>query len=70
MIKAVEERVTNVRRYLGREVSFKEARDALVAGFEKVFKVFLEPGELTAEEERTAKELKAKYSDAEWVSQR
>ena len=70
MIQAVEERVTNVRRYLGREVAFKEARDALVAGFEKVFKVTLEPGNLTAGEERTVEELKAKYSSAEWVSQR
>lgn len=70
MIQAVEERVTNMRRYLGREVAFKEVRDALVAGFEKVFKVTLEPGNLTAGEERTVEELKAKYSSAEWVSQR
>ncbi|MFH2111023.1 MAG: biotin/lipoate A/B protein ligase family protein [Candidatus Bathyarchaeota archaeon] len=70
MIQAVEERVTNVRRYLGREVAFREARDALVEGFEKVFKVTLEPGKLTAGEERTVEELKAKYSSAEWVSQR
>lgn len=70
MIQAVEERVTNVRRYLGREVAFKEARDALVAGFEKVFKVTLEPGNLTAGEERTVEALKAKYSSAEWVNQR
>ena len=70
MIQAVEERVTNVRRYLGRKVSFTEARDALVEGFEKVFKVTLEPGKLTAGEERTAEELKPKYSSAEWVSQR
>jgi len=70
MIQAVEERVTNVRRYLGREVAFKEARDALVSGFEKVFKVTLEPGKLTVGEERTVEELKAKYSSAEWVRQR
>jgi len=70
MIQAVEERVTNVRRYLGREVTFTEARDALVEGFERVFKVTLEPGKLTAGEKRTMKELKSKYGSAEWVSQR
>jgi lipoyltransferase/lipoate-protein ligase len=70
MIKAVEERVTNVRRYLGRKVSFTEARDALVYGFEDIFDVHLEPGRLTAGEERTVGELKAKYMSAEWVHQR
>jgi len=70
MIKAVEERVTNVRRYLGKKVSFKEARDALVSGFEAVFDVHLEPGRLTRGEERTVEELKAKYMSAEWVHQR
>lgn len=70
MIKAVEERVTNVRRYLGREVSFREARDALVAGFQKVFDVSLKPGRLTRGEEKTVEELKAKYRSVEWVHQR
>jgi lipoate-protein ligase A len=70
MIKAVEERVTNVRRYLGREVPFREARDALVSGFEAVFDVRLRPGRLTRGEERTMEELKAKYTSREWVYQR
>lgn len=70
MIKAVEERVTNVRRYLGREVSFREARDALVDGFQKVFDVSLKPGRLTRGEEKTVEKLKAKYMSEEWVHQR
>lgn len=70
MIQAVEERVTNVRRYLGREVGFTEARDALVSGFERVFDVALEPGRLTAEEEKTVDELRHKYCSVEWVHQR
>jgi len=70
MIKAVEDRVTNVRRYLGRKVPFTEARDALVSGFEETFDVHLEPGRLTAGEERTVEELKAKYTSSEWVHQR
>ena len=70
LIQAVEERVTNVRRYLGREVPFKEARDALVKGFEETFDVILEPGELTEREEGLVKELHEKYSSREWVFQR
>jgi len=70
MIQAVEERVTNVRRYLGREVGFTEARDALVSGFERVFNVALEPGKLSEAEEQTMEELKAKYSSSGWVRQR
>jgi len=70
MIKAVEERVTNVRKYLGREVSFREARDALVDGFQKVFDVSLKPGKLTRGEEKTVEKLKAKYMSEEWVHQR
>jgi lipoate-protein ligase A len=70
LIQAVEERVTNVRRYLGREVPFEEARDALVKGFEETFDVVLEPGELTEREEELVRELHGKYSSREWVFQR
>jgi len=70
LIQAVEERVTNVRRYLGREVPFEEARDALVKGFEETFDVVLEPGELTEREEGLVRELHEKYSSREWVFQR
>ncbi len=70
LIKAVEDRVTNLRRYLGRKVGFDEARDALVHGFENTLGITLEPGELTAEEEALVTELKAKYSSREWVYQR
>ena len=70
MIKAVEERVTNIRRHLGKPISFDEIRDALVKGFEKTFGIELVPGKLTAEEERLVEELKAKYMSREWVYQR
>ena len=70
LIKAVEERVTNLRRYLGREVGFQEARDALVEGFQEAFQVELVPGKLTREEEELARELEAKYRSREWVFRR
>jgi lipoate---protein ligase len=70
MIKAVEERVTNIRRYLGKPISFNEIRDALVKGFEETFDIELEPGKLTGDEEKLVEELKEKYMSREWVYQR
>jgi len=70
MIKAVEERVTNIRRYLDRDVSFIEARDALVRGFEETFDVELVSGELTEYEEKLVEEYRRRYSSHEWVFQR
>ena len=67
MIKSVEERVTSVNSVLGRDVSFKELKDALIRGFESSFKVELIPGEITDFEEETAQRLKAeKYASREW----
>ena len=70
LIQAVEDRVTNLRRYLGRLVGFDEARAALVKGFEDTFEVALQPGELTEAETRLVKRLHEKYSSREWVFQR
>ena len=70
MIQAVQERVTNLRRYLGREVSFNEARGALIYGFEKTFDMILEPGNLSDYELELVRELYGKYSSREWVFQR
>ncbi len=70
LIAAVEERVTNIRRYLEKEVTFNEARDALVKGFEESFDIELQPGHLTEEEEQLVKELHQKYSSRDWVYQR
>jgi len=70
MIEAVEERVTSIRRELGRDVSFDEARDALVAGFEEALDIRLEPGELTAYEQGLTEKFRAKYSSHEWIFRR
>ena len=70
LIQAVEERVTNLRRYLNKEVTFKESRDALIKGFEDTLDISLEPGELIEPEKQLVKELHGKYSSREWVFQR
>jgi len=70
LIKAVEDRVTNLRKYLGRNISFREAREALLYGFEDTFDITLERGRLTDYEEELVKDLQAKYSSNEWVFQR
>ena len=70
MIKAVEDRVTNIRRYLDRDVSFMEARNALVKGFEETFDVELVPGELTEYEKQLVEDYHRRYSSHGWVFQR
>lgn len=67
MIKSVEERVTSMKRYLGRDVSFEELTDALIRGFREYFDIELLPGEITDFEKQTANKLnKEKYSTREW----
>jgi lipoate-protein ligase A len=70
LIQAAEERVTNLRRYLGREVSFEESREALIHGFESNLDINLEQDDLIYAEKQLVNELKKKYSSQEWVYQR
>jgi lipoate-protein ligase A len=70
LIRAVQERVTNIKRYLGKEISFSEVRDALVKGFEESFSIDLIRGNLTTNEETLVKELREKYASHEWVYKR
>ncbi|MCX8204777.1 MAG: lipoate--protein ligase family protein [Candidatus Nezhaarchaeota archaeon] len=69
-IKAVEERVTNVFKELGREIELNEVIEALVKGFEKSLGVKLVEGELTPLELSLAEELKEKYASREWLELR
>ncbi|MBS7640205.1 MAG: biotin/lipoate A/B protein ligase family protein [Candidatus Bathyarchaeia archaeon] len=67
MIKSVEERVTSIKKYLGREISFDELKSALIRGFEEAFNIKLVPGEVTEFEEKLATKLRdEKYSTREW----
>ncbi|MEM2971335.1 MAG: biotin/lipoate A/B protein ligase family protein [Candidatus Bathyarchaeia archaeon] len=67
MIKSVEERVTSIKNYLKREVSFEELKKTLIKGFEEAFDIELIPEEITDFEKQTAIKLqKEKYSTKEW----
>jgi len=67
LIKAVEERVTSLRRELGREVSFLEVRDALIEGFERGLDIELNPGEPSNYELKLMEELRKRYKSREWL---
>jgi len=67
LIKSVEERVTSINAFLGREVSFEELKDALTNGFEESFKVKLVQRQMLKFEQQLAAKLKAqKYDTREW----
>ncbi|RLI40704.1 lipoate--protein ligase family protein [Candidatus Bathyarchaeota archaeon] len=67
LIKTVNERVTSIERYLGREVSFEELKKALRNGFEKAFKIRLIEGQLIDFENSLTSELIVKkYSSKSW----
>jgi lipoate-protein ligase A len=66
-VASVQKRVTTVRDELGRDVSTREVRDAIVDGIERGYGVRVEPGDLTKEEKGLAEELyQTKYSRLEW----
>ena len=67
LIKSVEERVTSINDVLGRDVSFRELKDALIKGFEDSFGIKLMPGSITDFEEDLAQRLKVeKYASRKW----
>ncbi len=70
LIKNVEERVTSLKKELGKEVEVELLRGNLVKGFENVFDVSFYEGGLTAEEEKLAKQFYKKYASREWTFKR
>ncbi|MCS7120679.1 MAG: biotin/lipoate A/B protein ligase family protein [Nitrososphaerota archaeon] len=67
MIKAVEERVTSVNGFLGRDVSFEELKRALINGFESSLGIRLIEGEVSDFEWQLACKLRSdKYATREW----
>ena len=67
LIRSVEERVTSINDVLGRDVSFRELKDALIEGFEDSFGIKLMPGSITDFEEDVAQRLKVeKYASRKW----
>src|SRR6267378_3067123 len=66
-VASVQKRVTTVRDELGREISTREVRDAIVGGIECCYGVQVESGVLMKEELALADELyQTKYSRLEW----
>jgi lipoate-protein ligase A len=69
--EALEGAVVSVSDAAGRDVTFEEMCEALVAGFEEGLGIRLVPGELTQEEAALAQRLReAKYGTDEWNMQR
>jgi len=66
-VASVQKRVTTVRDELGRDVSTREVRDAIMGGIESCYGVQVESGVLMKEEVGLAEELyQTKYSRLEW----
>lgn len=67
VVGVAEDRITSLRRELGRSVSQEEVNQALISGFEKALNVTLEEGDLTGYERSLADRLcREKYSTDEW----
>jgi lipoate-protein ligase A len=69
-IASVYERVTSLKRELGKKPSFDEVAAAMRNGFERALGIKLIEGELTAEETHLAAEIKSKYASGEWLERR
>lgn len=70
MIEQAEERVTTIRRELGRDASFGEVRAAMEEGFGKALGVKLLPGELSEHERELVDKFREKYASREWIFRR
>ncbi|MEM5871325.1 MAG: biotin/lipoate A/B protein ligase family protein [Candidatus Aenigmatarchaeota archaeon] len=67
MIKNVEDRVTSIKKELGKEIDQKDLERSILKGFEKVFKVSFFESKLTDYEIKIAEKLCGeKYSTKEW----
>lgn len=66
----VADRVTTVRREIGREIELSDVRTRVAEGYAAAFGVSLLPGDFTADERRMiAARERSKYLTAEWVNQ-
>jgi lipoate-protein ligase A len=66
----VAERVTTVRREIGRAIEVEEVRARVAGGYAAAFDISLAPGDFTDGERRAISDLQSlKYDTAEWVNQ-
>jgi lipoate-protein ligase A len=69
-VAAISERLTNVRRELGRDISVDEVRQAIARNYESVLDVKMVPGTYTADELQAIEKVeKEKYLSDEWIYQ-
>ncbi len=66
-VDSVKERVTWLRREIGRTLPLSEIKSAIRAGFEEVLGVSFIEQPLTAEEERVFEEYLPMYQSEEWI---
>nr|MDO8099066.1 lipoate--protein ligase [Candidatus Njordarchaeota archaeon] len=66
-IKSAEERITTIKKELGRKPSRDEVEKAIASGFEEALGITLEKGELTEEENKLTQELEGKYRSQSWI---
>ncbi len=68
IISIARRKITSLKEELGYEISFEEAYQALIKGFEKVLNIKLNEFSLSNYEENISEKLfKEKYSSKEWV---
>ena len=70
MIQQAEDRVTTLRRLLGRPIGFPEVRDALERGYKKALNAELIKGELTPYEQELVKQFRERYASRAWIYRR
>jgi lipoate-protein ligase A len=70
MIQQAEERVTTIRRRLGRQIGFAEVRDALEKGYKKALNAELVKSELTPYEQELVKQFRERYASRAWIYRR
>lgn len=70
-VASVQKRVTTIRDELGKDVTTRDVRDAMVGGIESTYNVRLVKGELSNSEMSTVKELyDTKYGSSKWNLER
>ena len=69
-IATIADRITTIRRELGREIEMNEVRMRVAEGYPAAFDVAIQPGDFTTEERRAISNLESqKYLTETWVNQ-
>jgi len=67
IINVAKNKITSIKKEVGKDVSIKKVEQALIQGFQKALNIKLVNGELTLYERELAERLyKEKYSKNDW----